>query len=122
MRREEGFTIVEIVVAILILTVGLMAVAGTSALVTRMIARGQRSATAAIFAGQRLEQLRGTACAVRVAGSDTLYRAGAWAAINTWSFTDAGNSTWRIVLTSKHQAALGKTRLDTLVTEISCRV
>ena len=122
MRREEGFTIVEIIVAILVLTVGLMAVAGTSALVTRMIGRGQRSAAAAIFAAQRLEILRGTACTVRPAGADTLYRGGAWAAINSWTFTDAGKSTWRITVTSTYKTAAGRTRVDKSETEVSCLI
>lgn len=122
MRREAGFTIVEVLVAIMVLTIGLMAVAGTAALVTRMISRGQRSAMAAIFATQRLEQLRANACNTRVAGSDTLYRGGSWAAINAWTFADAGNSTWRISLTSTYKSQVAKTRVESTETEVSCNL
>jgi len=68
MKRESGFTLVEIIIAIIVLTVGLLALVTSSALVTRMIARGQRSAMSATFAAQRLEQLRVTGCASRSRG------------------------------------------------------
>ncbi|MGH7676200.1 MAG: type IV pilus modification PilV family protein, partial [Gemmatimonadales bacterium] len=61
-EREQGFTVVEVMVAILIFTVALLGLAGTGGSVTRMVARGQRSAAAATFAAQRLEQLRRTTC------------------------------------------------------------
>src|SRR5438128_1090206 len=47
MKREQGFTIVEVIIAIMVLTVGLLVLVNSSALVTRMIAQGQRSAVAA---------------------------------------------------------------------------
>jgi prepilin-type N-terminal cleavage/methylation domain-containing protein len=122
MKRENGFTIIEVVVAILVLSIGLLAMVGSTAMVTRMIARGQRSATAAIFASQRLEQLRASACTVRPNGADTLYRGGTWTAVNSWAFVNAGNSTWRIKLTSKYKTAQGRTRTDSTETEISCRI
>ncbi|MBI1967765.1 MAG: prepilin-type N-terminal cleavage/methylation domain-containing protein, partial [Gemmatimonadetes bacterium] len=53
--NERGFTIIEIIIAIIVLTVGLLGLVSTAALVTRMIGRGQRSTEAAIFAAQRME-------------------------------------------------------------------
>ena len=47
MKQERGFTIVEVIVAMLVLTVGLLGLVTSAALVTRMIGRGQRSAVAA---------------------------------------------------------------------------
>jgi len=57
-----------------VLTVGVLGMVTTAALVTRMIARGQRSAQASAFAARRLERMRIAACvnAQRVDGSDTL--------------------------------------------------
>ena len=120
MKQERGFTIVEVIIAVFLLTIGLAGLVGTGALLTRMIARGQRSAVAALFAGQRMEQLRSTACTAQVAGADTLIRGGAWAAINTWTFVNSGNSTWRISLTSTYKTAPNKTRVDKSETEVSC--
>ncbi len=49
-KNRRGFTIVEIIIAIIVLTVGVLGMVTTAALVTRMIARGQRSAAASAFA------------------------------------------------------------------------
>lgn len=121
-KSEAGFTIVEVLIAIIVLTVGILGMVTTSALVTRMIARGQRTAVAAQFAAQRFERLRVTACANQAAGSDTLKRGSTWVAINSWAFTDAGNQTWRILLTNQYKTQQNKTRTQTLETSISCRV
>lgn len=122
MTSKSGFTIVEVLIAIIVLTVGILGMVTTSALVTRMIARGQRTAVAAQFAAQRFERLRVSGCANQVAGADTLKRGSSWVAINTWSFTDAGNQTFRILMTSKYKTQKNKTRTQTLETSITCRV
>ena len=85
-KTEAGFTIVEVIISIIVLTVGLLGLVTTAALVTRMITRGQRSAEAATFAARRMERLRPRACipSQRTAGSDTLSRGGTWRAINSW--------------------------------------
>src|SRR5256885_11261005 len=61
-KNRQGFTIIEIIIAIIVLTVGVLGLVTTAALVTRMIARGQRSATASAFAARRLERMRVAAC------------------------------------------------------------
>lgn len=56
--REQGFTVVEVVVALLVLTVGVTALVGSSALVSRQIGRGRSIGNATQVAVQRLETLR----------------------------------------------------------------
>lgn len=58
MKSREGFTIVEVVVAIVILTTGLLAVAAGSGSVFRMLGSGRRSSLSASVAQARLESLR----------------------------------------------------------------
>jgi len=53
-----GFTLVEVLVAILVLGVGVLALVGTSAGVTRMIGRGKVETRAAQAASSRMEMLR----------------------------------------------------------------
>ena len=121
MKSERGFTIVEVIIAIIVLTVGLLGLATTSALVTRMIARGQRSANAANFASKRLELLRVTGCRSQAAGKDTLYtQSGTAQATNSWVFTNATNSHWTIVDTLKYQTSKGAWRTDIMETQVSC--
>src|SRR4029077_9336160 len=69
MKREKGFTIVEVIVAILVLTIGLLGLVTSAALVTRMIGRGQRSAVAAQDSQRRLRRLRGRGRQSRGAGA-----------------------------------------------------
>ena len=55
---RRGFTIVEVLVAIVILTVGILAMMGTSAAVNRLIVRGRRVTQAAQLGAQVLDSLR----------------------------------------------------------------
>jgi prepilin-type N-terminal cleavage/methylation domain-containing protein len=55
---RSGFTIVEVVVAVMILGVGVLALTASSAMVTRMIGRGKVDTRAAQLGTQRLEALR----------------------------------------------------------------
>src|SRR5206468_309749 len=75
------------------------------AAVTRMLARGQRSGTAAAFASRRLERMRIAGCidTQRLPGQDTLYRGSTWVAINRWAFTDAGNQNYRLKIVTTYK-------------------
>ncbi len=120
MKQEQGFTIVEVIIAILVLTVGLLGLVTTAGLVTRMIGRGQRSGAAAQYASRRLEMLRVSGCTSQAAGSERLMRGSEPLDSLSWRFVNLGNSHWQVVMRSKYQTALGKWRTDSLGTEISC--
>ena len=66
-RDTRGFTIAEVVVAIMILSVGILAMLGTSAAVNRLIVRGRRTTLATQLAEQVLDSLRRAANANLVA-------------------------------------------------------
>ena len=55
---RAGFTLIEILIAIVVLSVGVLALTGTSATVNRMIGRGKVETHAALLASRRVEQLR----------------------------------------------------------------
>jgi Tfp pilus assembly protein PilV len=57
-RGSGGLTIIEVVVAICIHTVGILAMMGTSAAVQRLITRGRRVTQATQLGGQVLDSLR----------------------------------------------------------------
>jgi len=84
--RTRGATLVELVVAVLVLSVGILALGGTAAAVTRMVGWGQRYGGSAAAAGERLETLRSLGCAGLGAGRDSAgrYRL-------AWSVTAAGS-------------------------------
>jgi prepilin-type N-terminal cleavage/methylation domain-containing protein len=120
--KRNGFTIIEVIIAIIVLTIGILGMVTTGALITRMIARGQRTAEASAFAARRLERMRVAACvtAQRVNGSDTLYRGSTWSAFNTWTFTDLGNLNYRLKIMSTYKTTQNKVRSDSSETTISC--
>lgn len=60
---ERGFTIVEVLIAIIVLAFGVIALAGSSAMVSRMIGVGRHSTAAVEVATRRIENLRRAAYA-----------------------------------------------------------
>ena len=57
-RSASGFTLAEVLVAIVVLGIGIVALVGSSAMVTRMIGRGKVETRAAQTASRRIEKLR----------------------------------------------------------------
>ncbi len=117
-----GFTLIEMMIAMVILSIGLLGLASTMALSTRMIGRGQRATVATAFSAQRLERSRMAACIAsqRLSGSETLARGGTWVAINTWAFTNAGNNTFRVRVVTTSKTIKNRVRSDTLETAVTC--
>ncbi len=50
-RNRRGFTIVEILVAVIVLSIGVLALAGTLGTITRMMSNGQQKTRAATVLG-----------------------------------------------------------------------
>ncbi len=121
-RGKRGFTIVEVIIAIIVLTVGVLGLVTTAALVTRMIGRGQRSATASAFASRRLERQRIAGCIAgqRLPGSDTLYRGSQWVAFNRWAYTNAPNQNVRLKVVTTYRTVKNRVRTDSTETTIPC--
>src|SRR5437016_13900455 len=107
MKREQGFTIVEVIIAIMVLTVGLLVLVNSSALVTRMIAEGQRSAVAATDGARILDSLRAVACTVRNPGSAVVWRGAVPVDSLSWSYTadpdPRATNPWRPGLSSHYR-------------------
>ncbi len=57
-NNDKGFTLIEVMVAVIILGVGLTALAGASALVSRQVGRGRVVTVATQLATQKLDSLR----------------------------------------------------------------
>jgi prepilin-type N-terminal cleavage/methylation domain-containing protein len=57
-RSTAGFSLVEVLVAVVVLGVGIVALVGSSAMVTRMIGRGKIETRVAQTASRRIEALR----------------------------------------------------------------
>ena len=120
MKSQRGFTVIEVIIAIVVLSVGLLGLVTTAALVTRMIGRGQRSAVAATFAAQQMEQLRAGGCLARNSGTASLNRGSTLVAQTTWTWTAVTATTYRLSLVTRYPTIQYKTRTDTTETTLSC--
>jgi prepilin-type N-terminal cleavage/methylation domain-containing protein len=120
--NESGFTIIEVMIAVVILTVGLLGLTTTSGAVTRMIGRGQRAELGAMLAMQRMERARPAACipAQRVAGDTTITRGSRPVARVAWTYSDAGNQTIRVRVITDFVVSANRIRTDTMETSVTC--
>jgi prepilin-type N-terminal cleavage/methylation domain-containing protein len=128
---KRGFTIVEVVIAMMIMTVAVLALASSFGLVSKMMTRGHNAEMASSFSMGRMDQLRLTGCTARPNGADTLFRGTTnWAAINNWVWTDAGKNnipganpdpvTFRVKMTTTYRSSGGATGTNISETSISC--
>lgn len=116
MRRDTaGFTIVEILVAVLILTVGLLGLVTTAGLVTRMIGQGQRYTEASSLATERFEILRAQGCPAAGNGSETR---GAYTI--SWQIVDVAGGKGRQFAVAVTSPTNRGTRTDNFTTTHFC--
>ena len=123
-RTHRGFTIIELLIAVMVLGIGLLSLAGTSGRIASLAGQGRRSGMAATAGFQRLEQLRARACMTRTAGNESVMSGNVLVSKNEWKFFDRtlnGNAAYRIELVVTYLARPGVTRVDTLDQEVSCR-
>lgn len=122
-RNEGGFTILEIMIAVVILMVGVLGLVMTAGLTTRMMGRANRAQQAAAYASKRMEMMRASACiaAQRNAGVDTLYRGSAMIAYNTWSYADMGSQSYRLSVITRWETTKNQMKSDTLEQGVACR-
>lgn len=120
-RPTAGFTITEVLVAIIILAVGILALAGGSTGATKMLSQGERTTWAAAVASARIETLRRIAnqtsprCTNAGFASGTATTRGV---AETWTVPTSGNA--RVVLEVIAYKKYGGTITDTVATVIGC--
>ncbi|MGI9140266.1 MAG: type IV pilus modification PilV family protein [Gemmatimonadaceae bacterium] len=69
---RAGFTLVELIVAMLMLTIGLLGLAGVGAVVLKQMKGGTYQTIAASIAQSRFEQFEGDPCSTIASGSATV--------------------------------------------------
>jgi type IV pilus assembly protein PilV len=61
-QRQNGFTIVEVLVAVIVLSVGILALASTAAVITRQVRSARQQTVAAAAAQSRFDRLHAVTC------------------------------------------------------------
>jgi prepilin-type N-terminal cleavage/methylation domain-containing protein len=121
-RARSGFTLIEVLVAVTILAVGVVALAGSSATVTRMIGRGQSDTRAAQLATLQVEALRLVAysttprCTALANGGPTTTDH----ITLSWAVTVSASGTGRNVSVTASYATGRGTHTEVLTTQIEC--
>jgi hypothetical protein len=115
-------TIAEVMVAVVVLTVGVLALVGSAALTSRMLGRGRLSTRTGLVAAARIEWLRQVAFSTVPACTGAEWRsdsAGGPGLTESWQIMDPVGLVRRvrIVLRSRHPTG---TSSDTVVTGILC--
>jgi type IV pilus modification protein PilV len=96
-----GFTIIELIVAMMIFSVGVLAMASTSAKVITMLASGQTRTIAAGVAANRFERLRGLPCPHHTDSSTTRGIKEKWTVV---SLSRADDVTVTLTFTADHNS------------------
>lgn len=122
---SRGFTVIEVLVAVLVLGIGITALVGSSALVTRQIGRGRILTIATEVANQRIENLRllarpynGAAACSRAGFASSTAPDTVRNVIESWLVQGSGNS--RTVTVAVSYPRQGGRSYDTLTTIVGC--
>ena len=116
-----GFTIVEVLIAIIMLSIGVLALASSAGGITRMVSNGQRKTRSYATASSVVDSLRRVAanpltCATLAAGSGSLAGISA-----TWTVGNAGATNTSHLVTVFMSYRVGPfLKGDTLITTLVC--
>jgi prepilin-type N-terminal cleavage/methylation domain-containing protein len=110
---RRGFTLVELIAAIIILVVGVLGLASTAAVVMRQINGAGMQTRAAVLAQSRFERLRSVNCATAVGGTAT-----SGGITETWRTTMQNRSMQMVVVVTWPER--GVTRSVTFTSQRPC--
>ncbi len=121
-QSRRAFSIIELLVAMVVLTVGILALVGSAGLTSRMIGRGAHATRAGVAAAGRLERLRQIASSTEPACSSAEWRNDSAAGpglSESWQILDPSGPARlvRIVLRSVHPRGSFS---DTVTTGVLC--
>jgi type IV pilus modification protein PilV len=97
LMRSKGFSLVEVLIALLILAISLLALAGLMMTTTRNSSFGGHMTEASTFAQDKLEQLRVSPWAGVATGNDTIQSSTGITYTRNWTVTPNGDGNQRWV-------------------------
>ena len=111
---SRGFTLLEVLVALIVLSVGLLAFAAAGARTTRLISDGRRLERGALTAWSELERLRAGGCPEAGSGAGTrgVFDV-TWA---VWAGSGGASRRLQVVVRARGEAVGGGRTLSTVVT------
>jgi prepilin-type N-terminal cleavage/methylation domain-containing protein len=121
---RRGFTVIELVVAVVILTVGLLALAAGTAIITRTLANSRRATEAVQLAARRIDNLRAAAASTTPRCTAPTFTSSPGPIVTqgiTQTWVVPPNGALRVVRAIvTYPVGRGRTKTDTLATNIPC--
>jgi prepilin-type N-terminal cleavage/methylation domain-containing protein len=97
LKESKGFTLIEILIALVILSISLLGLAGLMVMTTKNNAWGSHMTEAATFAQDKLEEFKVTSWANIVSGADLKTGATGVNYTRTWTVVADGTNTLKTV-------------------------
>ncbi len=120
-QDRSGFTLVEVLVAVLVLSIGVTALVGSAGVATRMIGRGHMGTRAAQMASWRLESLRLAANSTTPPCTAGTFVGGTYTARGiTEKVVIVGAGSPRTIIDSVSYLTVKGTHKDVLTTQVRC--
>ncbi len=88
-RARRGFTVIEMIIAIMVMSIGIMGLAGTARYVAMQMGNGRTQTIAATFATKIADSLSARRCAAIASGSQTKR-----GVTITWTVADSIRTKW----------------------------
>jgi prepilin-type N-terminal cleavage/methylation domain-containing protein len=117
-RARRGVTLIELIVALTILSIGLLGIVGVSGGIARSLGEARSDGLAAITAQARFEQLAGTQCSTLTL--NTVTAATTRNVTERYVVTDGGNNT-RSIIDSVSWTTRRGTRQQVFTSLLPCR-
>jgi len=121
-QARPGFTLVEVLIALVVLGIGILALTGSSGVISRIIGRGKVETQAAMAASSRMDALRSAAASTTPRCTSPDFRSGGPQLDNglltSWSVPSSGRL--RRVRVSVSYVTTHGVRLAELETDIAC--
>jgi prepilin-type N-terminal cleavage/methylation domain-containing protein len=111
---RRGFTLIEMIIAIIVMSIGIMALAGTASFVATQMGGGNAQTIAAAMANKVSDSLAARRCSALVSGSQT--RRGVTV---SWEVADSSRTRW-VTEQVQYKPKRGATKTVNYVTVIQC--
>jgi len=113
-RVRRGLTLIEMIIAIIVMSIGIMGLAGTATYVATQMGGGNAQTIAAALANKVADSLAARRCSSLVSGSQT--KRGVTV---TWTVSDSSRTKW-VTEQAQYKPKRGPTKTFNYTTVIQC--
>jgi prepilin-type N-terminal cleavage/methylation domain-containing protein len=114
MRARRGFTLIEMIIAIIVMSIGIMGLAGTASYVATQMGAGKMQTIAAAMSAKISDSLSARRCTALVDGSQT--KRGVTV---SWTVQDSTRTRW-VTSTVQYKQKRGSTKTINYTTVVQC--